>query len=192
MSTARVVVQPIAIALALAFAVRASSIGLYSIPSQSMQPTLETGDTILVTPYVNGKRPQRGDIVVFHSPSSRDEMVVKRVVAVPGDLIESRDGAVLVGGHPLAEPYVMARGLTGAIAPQVIPGDCYFLLGDNRGNSYDSRVWGVIRGDAIVGRARLVLWSTHGLLDAQHAEAAPVGPNGPRDSRGVRVFRVLR
>jgi signal peptidase I len=192
MSTVRAVVQPIAIAIALAFAVRASSVGIYSIPSQSMQPTLQIGDTILVTPYLNGRSPSRGDVIVFHSPSVRDQMVVKRVIATPGDLIESRDGVVTIGGHALAEPYVLARGLSGAIAPQVIPADCYFVLGDNRGNSYDSRLWGVIRGDAIVGRARLVLWSTHPMLHAPQAAASPIIPADPLRERGLRLFRVVR
>lgn len=192
MSTVRAVVQPIAIAIALAFAVRASSIGIYSIPSPSMQPTLQVGDTILVTPYLKGQTPTHGDVVVFRSPSVRDEMVVKRVIATPGDLIESRDGAVTIGGHALAEPYVLTRGLSGAIAPQVIPAGCYFVLGDNRGNSYDSRLWGVIRSDAIVGRARLVLWSTHRRLNAPHAHASPITPADPFRERGIRLFRVVR
>lgn len=189
MSTLRLVVQPLVIAIALAFAVRASSIGIYSIPSPSMQPTLQVGDTILVTPYVRDEKPSRGDVVVFRSPSSHDEMVVKRVIATPGDLIESREGLVTIGGHTLAEPYVHTRGVSGAIAPQVVPANCYFLLGDNRLNSYDSRLWGVIKEDAIIGQVRLVLWSTP---TARSAAATPLTNANASRARGIRLFRVVR
>ena len=158
MSTARAVIQPIAIAILLAFAVRASSIGIYSIPSPSMEPTLRVGDLILVTPYVGHHTPAHGDVVVFRSPSKPDELVVKRVVATAGDLIESRDGNVFVCGHTLAEPYVNARGNSGGIAPQIVAHDTFYVLGDNRANSYDSRLWGAIPRDRIVGHVRLVLW----------------------------------
>ena len=153
--------QPLAIALVLAFAVRASSIGLYEIPSPSMEPTLQVGDTVLVTPYVSKNRPQRGDVVVFHSPATPDETVVKRVVGVPGDLVESRDGQLYVCGHVAGEPY--ARGMTTAIAPQVIAPNCYFVLGDNRANSLDSRIWGPVAADRVVGRVRVVAHGIHEL-----------------------------
>src|SRR5438132_11015070 len=117
MSTARLIIQPIAIAVILGLAVRASSVGIYSIPSSSMEPTLQVGDTVVVTPYGSNEQPRRGDVVVFHSPASKAEMVVKRVVATPGDLIESRNGWVMVGGHALAEPYVPGHAVTAAIAP---------------------------------------------------------------------------
>ena len=166
MSTTRIIVQPLAIAVALAFAVRASSIGFYAIPSASMEPTLEPGDTLLVTPYLSGARPSRGDVVVFRSPERAGEMVVKRVIAEPGDLVESRDGKVFVRGHALAEPYTL--GSTAAVAPQIVPAGSFFVLGDNRTNSYDSRLWGSIAQQSIVGHARMVIGS------------------------GARLFRVVR
>jgi signal peptidase I len=187
MSTVRTVLQPLAIAIALAAIVRASSIGFYSIPSSSMEPTLRVGDTVVVTPYVSGQRPTRGDVVVFHSPSSPDEMVVKRIVALPGDLIESRDGKLVVGGHTIAEPYT--RGMTGAVAPQIVAGSSYYVLGDNRTNSYDSRLWGAIHESAIVGRARLVLWS--GSI-APQAKASALTPDATPAPGGIRVFKVVR
>lgn len=159
MSTARAVIQPIVIAILLAFAVRASSIGIYSIPSQSMEPTLHVGDLILVTPYVGDHTPAHGDVIVFRSPSKPDELVVKRVVATAGDLIESRDGNVFVCGHTLAEPYVNARGNSGGIAPQIVASQSFYVLGDNRANSYDSRVWGAIPRERVVGHVQLILWS---------------------------------
>ena len=185
MSTFRTVAQPLAIAIALAFAVRASSIGFYSIPSSSMEPTLRPGDTVVVTPYVAGSRPVPGDVVVFRSPSVAGEMVVKRIIAEAGDLVESRDGRVFVRGHALAEPY--ASGPTAAIAPQIVPGNSIYVLGDNRANSYDSRLWGSIATTAVVGRARLILWSGSMAPPA----SASARTTSPETSRGVRLFRVI-
>jgi signal peptidase I len=187
MSTLRVIVQPIAIAVALGLIVRASAVGLYSIPSPSMAPTLQVGDTILVTPYLSGARPSPGDVVVFHSPAANGEMIVKRVVAVPGDLIEAREGRVAIGGHTLAEPY--AIGTTGSLAAQIVPPDSYYVLGDNRPDSYDSRLWGAISARAIIGRARLVLWS--GVRAPRANATSMTGAPGAR-AQGVRLFRVIR
>jgi signal peptidase I len=191
MSTLRLVVQPLAIAVALAFAVRASSIGIYSIPSSSMEPTLQVGDTIIVTPYVSGRAPERGDVVVFRSASFRGQLMVKRVVAVAGDLIESRDGNVVVRGHALGEPYLVHADTTG-IAPQVVPADSFYLLGDNRSNSFDSRQWGVISSDAIIGKARLVLWSSRAAAPATSAQASPRNAGEEPRAHTLRLFHVVR
>jgi signal peptidase I len=157
MTTLRTVAQPLLVAIALALGVR-SAIRIYSIPTASMTPTLQVGDHIVVTPY-HGATPDRGDVVVFRSPSSND-LLVKRIVAVPGDLVESHAGRLFVGGHAAAEPYVAAPATTGIVASQVVPAGCFFVLGDNRANSFDSRQWGVLPGEFLIGRARLVLWSS--------------------------------
>lgn len=192
MSTLRVILQPLAIALVLAFAVRASRVAIYSIPSTSMHPTLQSGDTIVVTPYRSGERPSHGDVVVFRSPSAPDHMVVKRVIAKAGDLVEARDGRVVLRGHTLPEPYVAPAAVTGAFHPLIVPADSYFVLGDNRADSFDSRQWGVVPHDAIAGRARLILWSS-GLAPRAHASASS---SATRDavapSRGVRLLQVVR
>ena len=134
MKTLRLVAQPILVAVLLAFVVR-SAVHIYSIPSGSMQPTLEVGDHIAVTPY-HGSEPQRGDIVVFRSPLNAEDLMVKRITGVAGDLVEGGQGKLIV------------------------PRDCYFVLGDNRANSFDSRNWGVLSRNLIVGRARMILWSS--------------------------------
>lgn len=172
MTTLRTVAQPILIALVLAAGVR-SAVRIYSIPTASMTPTLQVGDHIVVIPF--GKTsPERGDVVVFRSPANRDELLVKRIVAVPGDLVETRAGRLFVGGHAAAEPYTMAAAATGVIEPQVIPSNCFFVLGDNRANSFDSRQWGVLPQPLLVGRARMVLWSSGaGTLQPQ-ANASPL------------------
>ena len=151
-----IIFQPIVLAVALALVARAF-VHLYTIPSASMMPALAPGDHILVTPYAAGAQPQRGDVVVFRHG---DLVLVKRVIATQGDLIASRLGRVVIGGKAIAEPYVAQQGSSGAIAPQIVPHDCYFVMGDNRANSLDSRSWGVLPRSAIIGRERMGLWSS--------------------------------
>ena len=126
MKTVRLVAQPILIAFVMAIGVR-SAVRLYAIPSSSMAPTLNAGDHIVVTPY-RAALPKRGDVIVFHSPLNADELLVKRIAGVPGDLVEAREGHLIV------------------------PADCYFVLGDNTYNSYDSRYWGCVPAANICGR----------------------------------------
>lgn len=140
-TTARVLLTPLAIAMALAFAVR-TAVHIYAIPSASMAPTLQAGDHIVVTTYHGA--PQRGDIIVFRALSS-DELMVKRIAGMPGDAVDAGAGRTVI-----------------------VPAGCVFVIGDNRVDSFDSRHWGPLPSDRIVGRARLVLWSsvaaTHGRL----------------------------
>jgi signal peptidase I len=124
-----------------------------------MEPTLRVGDHILVTPY-HGGSPSRGDVIVFRSPANRDDLFVKRVVAGPGDLIELRAGRLFVGGHAVSEPYLSNQATTGVIASQIVPPGYYFVMGDNRPNSFDSRQWGFLSSRALIGHARFVLWSS--------------------------------
>ena len=139
MTPARVILQPLAIALALGLAARAA-VHIYTIPSASMAPTLMVGDHIVVTPYRS--EPQRGDVIVFHAPLSADELMVKRIAGTPGDAVDAGAGRIVV-----------------------VPAGCYFVVGDNRQDSFDSRNWGVLPGSLIVGRARLVLWSSFSATD---------------------------
>ncbi len=155
----RMILEPLAIAVALACLAR-SVVRIYSIPSASMSPTLRVGDAILVTPY-RYDTPARGDVVVFRSPQAEGEVMVKRIVAVPGDLIETRTGRIRIGGHALPEPYVMRQAASGSIAPQIVPPDRYFVMGDNRADSRDSRTWGPVYRPLILGRARMVLPIRH-------------------------------
>jgi signal peptidase I len=154
-SVLRLILQPIAIAIALALVVR-SAVKIYAIPSASMEPTLEVGDHIIVTPYLFGE-PERGHVVVFRSG---EETLVKRIVGVPGDILDTRLGKTRVDGHTLAEPYVLRPASTGAIESVIIARDSFFVMGDNRDDSLDSRSSGPIPRGRIVGRARLILWSS--------------------------------
>ncbi|MBV9493055.1 MAG: signal peptidase I, partial [Acidobacteria bacterium] len=176
-STVRLILEPLAIAVALALLVRHAFFRIYAIPSESMSPTLEVGDHIVVTPYRFDDKPQPGDVIVFRSPSKEDELLVKRVIASPGDLIDSRDGRVRIGGRALPEPYVLEPAASGAIPAQIIPADSYFVMGDNRANSFDSRSWGMVPRSLVAGRARLVLWSSG------NGETAPTAlASAPRTS----------
>jgi signal peptidase I len=185
-SLLRMILEPLALAVALAFLVR-GALQLYSIPSASMAPTLEAGDQIVVTPYLRGE-PDRGHVIVFQSPQS-GELLVKRIVAVPGDLVDSRLGRVRIGGHTLPERYVLREAAAGAIEAQVVPAQSYFVLGDNRDDSLDSRNWGYVPRERVVGRARLVLWSSSPLGEIASASTE----NGSaRNSRGAsRLFKWI-
>lgn len=135
MRTARLLLQPLVIALTLAFAARAA-VRIYAIPSASMAPTLQVGDHIVVTPY-HGDAPARGDVVVFRAPGAGDELMVKRIAGTPGDAVDAGAGRIVI-----------------------VPQGCVFVVGDNRQDSFDSRHWGPLPRDLIVGRARMVLWSS--------------------------------
>jgi signal peptidase I len=186
----RTVLQPLAIAVGLAALARVV-FHIYAIPSASMAPTLEPGDQIVVTRYLVSD-PERGHVIVFRSPAGGDELMVKRVVAVAGDLVDSRLGRLRVGGHTVAEPYLRDATATGAIQAQVIPAGSFFVLGDNRADSLDSRSWGVVSGADIVGRARLVLWSSSST--SREIVRAEAGKEAPR-SAGVggrdRIFKWI-
>ena len=188
-SLIRTTLEPLAIAIALAVVVRAA-LHLYSIPSESMTPTLVPGDQIVVVRY-SGGAPQRGDVIVFESPADRKELLVKRVVAVPGDLVDSRLGRVRIGGYTLPEPYLSRQASSGAISAQIVPADSYFVLGDNRDDSLDSRSWGYVPRSLVVGRARLILWSSDSpIADAVNAAVTdrPGESRSPSSSRS-RLFK---
>jgi len=143
------------------------------IPSGSMERTLLIGDHLLVSrfgydagvPFTDWhvplwRDPQRQQVVIFRAPRSGSTDLVKRVIGVPGDTLEIRRGVVLVNDAPLQEPYV-----NGPVNPhenfarvQVPPGN-YFVMGDNRGNSYDSRYWGFVPRSAIVGTPVVIYMS---------------------------------
>ncbi|HUR81571.1 MAG TPA: signal peptidase I [Thermoanaerobaculia bacterium] len=187
-SLLRTVLQPLAVAVALAGVARAA-VHIYSIPSRSMAPTLEAGDQIVVTRYLRSE-PERGDVIVFRSLRSPDELMVKRVIALPGDLIDSRLGRVRIGGHTMPEPYVMRAAATGAIESQIVPADRYFVLGDNRDDSIDSRSWGYVPRANVIGRARLILWSSD-TLQAGLASARPSQPLAARPPSRTRLFKWI-
>jgi len=195
-SALRLIVEPLAIAIVLALVVRAA-LHIYVIPSASMVPTLVPGDHIVVTPYRFGARPGRGDVIVFQSTRDADELLIKRVIGTPGDLVETRGGRVIVSGHAVPEPYIAARATTGFIMPQIIPADCYFVLGDNRDDSLDSRSWGLLPRSLIEGRARMVLWSSDAGVGGRGSGVVAAlpsthDPRPPTPVHSSRLFKLIQ
>ncbi|MBN1935749.1 MAG: signal peptidase I [Anaerolineae bacterium] len=124
----------------------------------SMEPTLHT-DQRLVVEKVSYKLhiPQRSDVVVLHLPNQSRELLIKRVIALPGETIEVKEGGVYINGERLAEPYLDIETY-GNYGPLTVPVDSVFVMGDNRGASNDSRSFGPVRIDQIVGRAWVSYW----------------------------------
>ena len=103
--------------------------------------------------------PHRGEVVVFNWPVDPERQLVKRVIGVPGDTVEIRSGAVYVTGTPLSEPYIASlHGIRENIGPVEVSEGYYFVMGDNRLHSNDSRDWGLVARDDIVGKIWLVYW----------------------------------
>lgn len=138
------------------------------IPSESMAPTLQPGDRVLTNKFVyDFVDPEKGDLVVFESvDEKKDEEIVKRVVGLPGDEILVEKGALLVNGESPYEPYVATQessaprktpGLD-SFGPIVVPQHHVFVMGDNRANSYDSRFFGPVPEENLVGEVSLRFW----------------------------------
>jgi len=160
------------VALSLAFGLRAFVFQAFSIPTSSMESTLGIGDRILVwKAFFDWRDVHQGDIVVFthppldHCPGPANNDLVKRVIALPGQTIYSAGNSIYVDGKRLAEPYLPPHERLGPPIPaasrrapfHVPPGD-FYVMGDNRPISCDSRFWGPIKGTSIVGRAVLLFW----------------------------------
>ena len=141
---------------ALIFVVVNTLTGRFRIEGQSMEPNLHDGEYVLIDKLSYALHlPERGDVIVFIRPNERD--FIKRIIGVPGDTVEIRAGQVMVNGKVLDEPYLNQPTRTDMPARLVEEGR-YFVLGDNRNNSSDSRSFGSIATQDIVGRAWLVYW----------------------------------
>jgi len=136
----------------------------FFIPSGSMEPTLRTGDRILVSKFTYRIwEIHRGDIIVFRYPLNPNKDFVKRVVGLPGERIEMKDGLVQIDGRPLSEIYPTAlpggdRACSSNYGPETVPTGSLLVLGDNRCNSEDSRFFGFVPITNIIGRALAVYW----------------------------------
>ena len=140
----------------------------YWIPSGSMIPTLEIGDRVLVNKFIyRFTEPKRGDIIVFRSVDNPDEDLIKRVVGLPGDTVAVRRGHLFLNGKRQKEPYLNKKLPDRSYyAKTKVPKGHVFVMGDNRGNSADSRVFGPLPKKNIEGEAFLRFWPPHriGLL----------------------------
>ena len=152
------------VAVGVAVAVRTYVVQTFFIPSASMEPTLMIGDRILVDKLAYHLHSvDRGDIVVFRKPPGEITApdvkdLVKRVIGLPGETISSPNGQVDINGKPLNEPWLPKGTITTGIRKQKIPPNYYFVMGDNRSNSEDSRYFGPIPRSLIVGKVVFRIW----------------------------------
>jgi signal peptidase I len=131
--------------------------GRFRIEGPSMKPNLQEGQYLIINKIVYRLNPPgRGDIVVFHHPRNPKRDLIKRVIGLPGEAVEVRQDQVLIDGAALEEPYVLHQG--GRSIRLDLGPDDYLVLGDNRPNSDDSRNWGVLKRDQIVGKAWISYW----------------------------------
>jgi signal peptidase I len=158
-------VLPVVVALLLALGLRAFAFETFTIPTGSMEPTLGVYDRILVwKAFFSWHDLREGDVVVFtHPPLDRcpgpDDDLVKRVIALPGQTLYSAGNSIYVDGRRLREPYLPPHDPLGPQIPSfhVPPGE-FYVLGDNRSDSCDSRYWGPVKASTIVGKVVLLFW----------------------------------
>ncbi len=131
----------------------------FYIPSASMEPTLLINDRILVAKFLYRIKPvQRGDVIVFRYPLNPQRDFVKRVLGLPGERVQLKEGVVYVNGQRISEKGYTIRPDYGNYGPTVVPGTQYFVLGDNRNNSEDSRFFGYVPRANIIGKALFIYW----------------------------------
>lgn len=153
----------ILIALGAAFGIRATLVQTYFIPSESMIPTLEVGDRLMVYKLAfNLGTVDRGDLVVFNRPPALADSAmkdfVKRVIGLPGEKVSAENGTLFLNGEPLDEPYLTPGLLTEDFPEVSIPEQHIFVMGDNRPNSRDSRSFGPVHEDLLVGEVFIRIW----------------------------------
>jgi signal peptidase I len=173
--------ESIAIAVLLALVIRTYLVQAFKIPSGSMEDTLLIGDHLLVSKFMYGTKipfvdkriltvrdPHRGDVIVFEYPEDPSKDFIKRVIGVPGDVVEGKDKKVYVNGKQYENPHEVHKekdiipkemNPRDTFGPVTVPAGSYFVMGDNRDRSYDSRFWKFVRRDQIKGLAFIKYWS---------------------------------
>jgi signal peptidase I len=135
------------------------------VEGTSMQPRLHNDDRLFINKFIyKFEKIHRGDVVVFHYPGDPSKSYIKRVIALPGDDLRITDGTVFLNGSRLAEPYVPERFEDGrSVAEEVIPNGDFWVMGDHRSVSSDSRDFGPVPRGMIYGKASFVYWPTNGV-----------------------------
>ncbi len=164
--------ETLLLALILFFAINAMSARV-RVDGFSMRPTLEDGEFVLVSKmsYLLGTM-QRGDIIVFHFPMNPEEELIKRVIGLPGDHVSVQNGTVSINGQILNEPYIAAT--PSYSVEWDVPDGQIFVLGDNRNNSNDSKDWGLLPAQNVVGKAVLIYWPPPLWDVIQHPKLLPL------------------
>ena len=174
-------IEAILVAIVIALFIRTFVVQAFKIPSGSMKQTLKIGDHILVNKFIYGVKipylhktiipiedPKRGDIVVFRYPVDPDKDFIKRVIGIPGDVIEIRDKQLYLNGKIVnhdygihTDPRILGENVRPRdnFGPVTVPPHSLFVMGDNRDESYDSRFWGYVDYKAILGKAFIIYWS---------------------------------
>ncbi len=171
------------IAILIALFIRAFIVQAFDIPSGSMEPTLLPGDYILVNKFIYGIRipytkirlfsynkPQRGDVIVFIYPVDPSQDFIKRVIGLPGEKVQIVNGKIIIDDRPISDPWGSFDNKEPAqfirsvenFGPVVVPEDSLFVMGDNRNNSEDSRFWGFLPFDDLIGKAFIIYFSWNG------------------------------
>ena len=180
-STFREYGEAAVIAILLALFIRTFVVQAFKIPSGSMKPTLQIGDHILVNKFLYGVKlpfvrstlipishPKRGDVIVFVYPVDESKDFIKRVIGLPGETVEITDDNVYINGHLYDDKHGYYAGGKGNdsnpgrrnhFGPVTVPDKHYFVMGDNREHSYDSRFWGCVSSPSIKGKAFIIYWS---------------------------------
>lgn len=180
-SLIREYLESIIIAVILALIIRSYLVQAFKIPSGSMEDTLAIGDHLLVSKFIYGTKipfvdkrvlvvrdPHQGDVIVFEYPEDPRKDFIKRVVGVPGDVVEGKEKKVYVNGVHYANPHEIHKeqdlipkemNPRDTFGPFTVPPNSYFVMGDNRDRSYDSRFWKFVKRDQIKGLAFIKYWS---------------------------------
>jgi signal peptidase I len=205
-STLREYFESIVIAVILALFIRTFVVQAFKIPTGSMENNLLIGDHLLVNKFVFGPSEtgaertllpigtiKRRDIIVFKYPEEPDRDFIKRVIGLPGETVEVREKKVYINGTALDEPYVhflappsgpselhevTSFDVRERFGPVTVPADQYFMMGDNRDNSADSRYWGFLRRDYIKGKALVIYWSYQSEREDYQDESASATAKG--------------
>jgi len=184
----------------LIFLVVRAALQNFRVEGSSMDPSLHNGQYLIINkaiytrinldtfskfiPFIDPgdnpvrylfRAPQRGDVVVFRFPGNPDRDFIKRIIGEPGDTVEVKEGTVYIDGAPLDEPYITSKP-TYTYGPAEVPPKNYFVLGDNRNNSYDSHAWGFVPEENIIGQAWLSYWPTDFWGLVPNKDLAPQAP----------------
>lgn len=150
----------VTIAIVIALVIRTFVVELYKVDGQSMRPTLQNEERVVVNKFLyHFEKPKFGDVIVFEFPKDKSRNFIKRVIGIPGDTVEIKDSKVYVNDKILDEPYILSTTELG-FKKEVVPPNTVFVLGDNRNNSEDSRFQdvGFVPYELIKGKAEYIFW----------------------------------
>ncbi len=214
-STVREYFESIVITAIIALFATTYVIQAFKIPTGSMESNLLIGDHLLVNKFVYGiqdgffskllpyKAPKRGDVIVFKYPNSPEVAYVKRLMGMPGDKVEMIGRTLYINGKALEEDYTQytdSNSINEHFGPYNVPQDQYFAMGDNRDNSMDSRYWGYVPRDYLLGKALIIYWSFETPRDEYLQTSLPdrlkqfadVFINFFTKTRWLRTFKIIR